>query len=703
MLGSLAHIPHFFLEPVRLFKTYDVRSNIRPDLIAGLTVAVILLPQAIAFAFIAELPPEMGLYAAVVAAVVGALWGSSNQVHTGPTNALSLLVLSVLLTIAEPGTPEFIVAAGMMAVLVGLFQLLMGLARLGMLVNFVSHSVVVGFTAGAGVLIIIKQLKPLLGVQFASHSIFENLEGLVTHLPDINWPTFLLGAGAMVLILVLRKVNRSLPGPLISMVLASALVYFLNLDEKGVATIGKLAASLPPVADLPLFDLQYITHLSTGVLAIGAIALVETTAIARSIASQTGQRLASSQEFVGQGLANIAVGFLSGYPVAGSFSRSAVNYKAGAQSRMAAIFSGGFLLISLFALAPLAVYLPVTALAGVLIVIAYGMIDKTEMARIWRGSRSDAVIMLATFLGTLFLHIEFAVLLGILLSFANYIKNASTPSVFAVVPDKEFKHFVRQQVVQDSCPQLGILKISGDLYFGAVTHIGDAIREYIRIHPRQRFLLLRLHGVNQCDFYGVQMLEEIMMSLRGRGGDLYLMRVEESVVEFMQENGFYDRLGNDHFLPEDHAIFYLFHRVLDPPTCIYECTVRVFKECQNLPKQISVPETLLAADGISDLAYVSPQELQQTLTNHNAPAVIDVRESREFSKGHIARAQSAPISEILTGSFDLPKDRDIVLVCRGGWRSQRAAVLLRAQGYQHLRFLQGGMLAWKAAKLQETV
>jgi len=538
MLSSLAHIPHFFLEPVRLFKTYDIRDNLRPDLIAGLTVAVILLPQAIAFALIAELPPEMGLYAAVVAAVVGALWGSSNQVHTGPTNALSLLVLSVLLTIAEPGTQEFIIAAGVMAVLVGLFQLLMGLARLGMLVNFVSHSVVVGFTAGAGVLIMIKQLKPLMGVQFTSHTIFENLEGLVTHLPDINWPTFLLGVGTMVLIVVLRKIKRNLPAPLISMVVASALVFFLNLDEKGVATIGELAASLPPVADLPLFDLQYITRLSTGVLAIGAIALVETTAIARSIASQTGQRLASSQEFVGQGLANIAVGFLSGYPVAGSFSRSAVNYKAGAQSRMAAIFSGGFLLISLFALAPLAVYLPVTALAGVLIVIAYGMIDKAEMARIWRGSRSDAVIMLATFLGTLFLHIEFAVLLGILLSFANYIKNASMPSVFAVVPDPEFKHFVRQESVQDSCPQLGILKISGDLYFGAVTHIGDAIWEYMRIHPRQRFLLLRLHGVNQCDLYGVRMLEEIMMSLRERGGDLYLMRVEESVVEFMQENGF---------------------------------------------------------------------------------------------------------------------------------------------------------------------
>jgi SulP family sulfate permease len=199
------------------------------------------------------------------------------------------------------------------------------------------------------------------------------------------------------------------------------------------------------------------------------------------------------------------------------------------------------------------------------------------------------------------------------------------------------------------------------------------------------------------------MLEEVMMSLRGRGGDLYLMRVEESVVEFMQENGFYDRLGYDHFLPEEHAIFYLFHRVLDPPTCIYECAVRVFKECQNLPKQIFVSDMVFAADSISNLPCISAQELQQALINGRGPLVIDVRESREFSKSHITQAQSVPLSAILARPFDLPKDRDIVLVCRGGWRSQRVVILLQAQGYQNLRFLQGGMLAWEAARLKETV
>ncbi len=700
MLHGLVHIPQFFLQPLDLFKNYDARRNLQPDLVAGITVAVILLPQAIAFALIAELPPAMGLYAAVVAAVVGALWGSSNQVHTGPTNAISLLVLSVLLTVATPGTADFIIAAGMMAVLVGLFQLFMGLARLGVLVNFVSHSVVVGFTAGAGVLIIIKQLRPLLGIEFSAHNILETLQAIVSNLPHTHLPTFLLGVGAIVLIFALRKIKRNLPGSLISMIVASIIVYFLGLNNKGVAVIGELPASLPPLAELPLHDLQYVARLSTGVLAIGAIGLVETTAIARSIASQTGQRLASSQEFVGQGLANIASGFLSGYPVAGSFSRTAVNYKAGAETRMSAIFSGFFVLIALFVLAPLAVYLPTTALAGVLIVTAYGMIDKAEMVRIARGARGDAVIMLATLLGTLFLHIEFAVLLGILLSFAYYIIYASTPGVFSVLPDDRFRHFVRQEAHQPSCPQLGILKISGDLYFGAAGYIEDAIRLHLRRHPRQRFLLLRMHGVNQCDLHGISMLESIMALLRERGGKLYLMRVEEDVLQFMQENGFYDRLGYDHFLPDEYAIFYLFHKILDPFTCIYECNVRAFKECQNLPKNYAVDELPPSGVPVEHVAEISPAELYRILNNGTSSVIVDVREPREFKKGHILQAQSVPISELLQHVSSLPQDKNITLICQSGWRSRHAAAFLLDQGYRDVQILQGGMLAWKAARLK---
>lgn len=704
LLTNLKHIPVYFLQPVRFFRNYD-RRYFRSDLGAGLTLAVVLLPLAIAFALLAELPPQMGLYTAIVGAIIGALWGSSNHVYTGPTNAISLLVLSVLLNVATPGTPEFIVAAGMLAIMVGGFQLVMGLARLGVLVNFVSHSVVVGFSTGAAILIVVTQLHHLFGLAVSSRNLVETLYGVATHLLDAHLPTATLGLGTILLIVLLRRFNPKLPGALISMLVASAIVFLLNLDEKEVAVIGQLPSTLPPLAELPLFDLDFIARLSTGALAVGAIGLVATTAIARSIAAQTGQRLASNQEFVGQGLANLVTGAFSGYPCAGSFSASAVNFKAGAQTRLSSLFAGLFVLIAMFSVAPLAVYLPRTALAGVLMVTAYGMIDRAEIRRIWQGARGDALIMLLTFLGTLFLHIEFAVLLGILFSFALYIMKTSVPRVFPVLPDENFKHFAPQQPHQLSCPQLGIVKISGDLYFGAVSHVEEVIHHHLTRHPDQRFLLLRMQGVNQTDFSGIHMLETLRHMCQERGGDLFLMKVQEPVLALMKSTGFYHQLGPDHFLDEDQAISYLFHKVIDPAVCIYECNVRAFLECQNLPKRIYPIELPPPADivptGIPD---ISPEELWKGLRQgDNQKLVVDVREPREFKQGHIPQAQLMPLPKILANGSELASNRDIVLVCRSGRRSTRAAQMLQCRGYRNVRILRGGMLAWEAAGLLEAI
>jgi len=245
---SLKSIPLYFTHPVQTFKEYD-RSFLRPDILAGLTVAVILLPQAIAFALIAELPPAMGIYTAIIAAVVGALWGSSNQAHTGPTNAMSLLVLSILIGSFEPGTSEFWAAAGMLALMAGVFQLVLGVFRLGMLVNFVSHSVVVGFAAGAGVLIAVRQIPPLLGLEGGGHTLFTSIQGIVQNISEINIATAALGLGTVVLVVILQRINRKIPAALIGMILASAAVFFLELTEEGVAVIGQLPKNLPPLAD----------------------------------------------------------------------------------------------------------------------------------------------------------------------------------------------------------------------------------------------------------------------------------------------------------------------------------------------------------------------------------------------------------------------------------------------------------------------
>jgi SulP family sulfate permease len=693
----------FYLKrPYTVIRNYD-RANLRPDLIAGITVAVIGIPTAIAFATLAGLPPEMGLYATIVGGIFGTLWSSSNQVQVGPTNTMSLIVLSTLSTILLPGSPEYIVAAGVLAVMVGFMQLVMGIFRLGILVNFVSHSLIIGFTFGAGLLIVIRQIAPLLGLPEIGGNVVRTVKETILHVPEIHPATAMLGILTIIIILGLQRINRRLPGPLIAMIITSLAVFLFNLDEKGVAVVGQLPRRLPPIAHLPLFNLDLIASLSTGVLAVVAIGLIQSIAIVRSIAAQTGQRLDSNQEFVSQGISNLVSGFLSGYPGSASFSSSVVNIEAGAKTPVAAVFSSLVVLVTMFFLASLTAYLPVAVLSGVLILAALGLTNRREIVRILRGAPGDALILLSTSIGVLFLSIEFAVLLGVLFSFTLYLFRTSMPRVHVVLPDDDFKHF-SYQPGKSPCPQLGILDILGDLYFGAVNHVEEIIFAQADKHPEQRFLLIRMTHVNHCDFSGIHVLESVIRTYRDRGGDVFLVRVSRPVAQLMQSTGFDRLFGLDHFLDEDEAIHHLFHRILDPVICIYECPLRVFKECQNLPKQVDlvgIPhETEVPSDYIFSL---TSQELWRLMHVGTPPYVIDVREPREFKRGHVPGAHSVPLSTIFLNTVRFPGDQQIVVVCRSSRRSRRAAYVLQHMGIMNVSILEGGMLAWEAAGLLEAI
>lgn len=695
----------YIKHPADMIRTYD-RTNLRPDLLAGLTVAVILLPQSIAFALIAELPPQMGIYAAIIGAIFGGLWGSSNQMHTGPANAISLLVFSTLSGMYAVGSPEYIMAAGMMALMVGIFQLVMGLARLGILINFVSHSVIVGFATGAGVLIAVKQLKSLFGLDYPSGTIVDTVTGTIVHFPETHIQTAVIGIGTIIFVLVLKKINPKIPSALLSIVIASFIIYIFDLDQAGVAVIGELDGTIPAITPLPIFNFSLIAELSPGALAIGAIGLVEAAAIARSIATQTGQRLESNQEFVGQGMANAACGILSGFPVAGSFSRSAINFDAGARTPLASVFSAIFVLFAMFAIAPMARFIPTSALSGVLIVTAFNMIDREEIKRIWQGAPGDAAIMLLTLFGTLFLSLEFAVLLGILLSFALYVLRTSTPRVHAVVPDPEFQHFTFNPE-QEPCPQLLIIEVLGDLYFGAVGYVEDTILDLMEQNPTQRFLMLRMHSVDHIDFSGIHMLENLVKSYRDRGGDLFMMRVSYTVRKVMESTDFINYLGESNILSDDDAIQIIFNRQLDPAICIYECPHRVFQECQNLPKRMDLVNLSISAQNQDfQCATIDTATLWEAINSEDEqrPFIVDVREPREFSQGHIPGAHSVPLANILADNWQMPENQSIVLVCRSGRRSRRAAIAL-AENLDNdgATILDGGMAAWEAADLLEAV
>ena len=590
-------------------------------------------------------------------------------------------------------------AAGLLAVMAGVLRVAMGLAGLGLLVRFVSDSVIVGFTAGAGILIAANQLRNLMRLNVpATAELVETIQVIVPRLGEAHGSSLALGIATLAMILVIRRINRRLPGTLLALAAAAIAVGILRLD---VRVLGRLPASLPPFNPLPVADLRLIGQLSASALSLGAIGLVEALSIARTLSAQTGQRLDSNQEFIGQGMANIACGFFSGYPVSGSFVRSAITLQAGAASPLANIFTGLMVLGGTLALGPLATYIPLSALAGVLILTAYNLIDRKEMARIWRGGGADRLTMVVTLLATLTLPLHFAVMSGILMSLAHYLLQTSTPRVVPVLPAAGFRHF-EHRPGQPPCPQLGVVEIQGDLYFGAVQHVEAELHRNMTSHPGQRFLLLRMQGVHHCDISGIHALEAVVRAYREQNGEVFVTRVRPEVLTEMRVSGFLDLLGHDRVLSEDIAIGHLFHHVLDPAICIYECPVRAFLECQNLPKQlyqdISVPRT---SPLVAPPPAIEPRALWQALHDPSPPLVIDVREPREFRQGRVPGSRLIPLPVLLADLGQVPRDGRVVLVCRGGRRSARAAAALMATGFEDVAILRRGMLAWEAANLLE--
>jgi SulP family sulfate permease len=695
---ALGRSADYVMRPARILA--DVRRrDLVPDAVTGLTVAVVLLPQAIAYATIAELPPQVGLYAAIVAALAGAFWGSSIHLHTGPTNASSMLVLATLLTVAQPGTPEFLAAAGYLAVLAGVIRLAMGLLRMGVLVNFVADSVVIGFTAGAGVLIAANQVRHLLRLDMSNSPEFVlTMQSIVRSIGTVHPTSLAVGVGTMAVLVAVRALRPRWPAALIAVAAACVATAVFRLEEHGLVVLGALPRSLPPVTRLPLVSGDLLFQLSAGALAIAAIGLVEATSSSRAVAARSGQRLDTNQEFFGQGVANVLSGFFSGYPVSGSFSRTAINYESGGRSPLANVFSGLWVLAAMLVLAPLAKHLPRAALAGVLLVTAFGMIDRKEMRRILRTSRGDSSIMLATFFATLVLPLETAVLAGMLVSFGRFLIKTSTPGVYAVVPDENFRHFLKADEAT-VCPQLGIMKIEGSLYFGAVNHVEEAIFANQQANPRQMFLLLKMHMVDHCDVSGIHMLESVVRAYRKRGGDVFLDGVRPMVRHMMNLAGFDKTIGADNILDQEDTIGHLFHRKLHPGICIYECKERVFAECQALPKDnhaAALPDVAEIPE--HEIDFLSPSTLKLLMADPDTDVVlVDVGEPGEYRNWHIAGAKSIPLRQLTARAGELDRDKSVCFVSRLGRRAALATTIMQDFGHERVFVLKGGMLAWEAA------
>ncbi|MBK1649171.1 SulP family inorganic anion transporter [Rhabdochromatium marinum] len=558
-------------------------QDLRADLLAALTGAIIVLPQGVAFATIAGMPPEYGLYAGMVPAIIAALFGSSRHLVSGPTTAASVVLFSALSLMATPGTPDYVALALTLTFMVGVIELALGFARLGALVNFISHSVVVGFTAGAAFLIAAKQLKHFFGIEMDSGGHFHDiLIEFGRHAVEVNPFATLVGAITLAVGIAVRVWMPRFPYMIAAMLCGSvAAVLFdqlLGSDYTGIVTVGALPASLPPLS-APSFALDHIKELAPTALAVTLFALTEAVSIGRSLAVRGGYRIDGNQEFIGQGLSNIAGAFFSGYVATGSFNRSGVNFEAGARTPLASIFAALLLMVIVLLVAPLASYLPKAAMAGVLFLVAWGLIDRKEIRHILHASRREAAVLAVTFFSALFLELEFAIFAGVLLSLVLYLERTSKPRIVTLAPDPRLpKRAFSDATDVQQCPQVRYIRIDGSLFFGSVAHVERAFDVLRARFSSQKHLAIMADGINFVDLQGAQTLLDEAVRRRADGGGLYLINVKHGLWETLDSAGFLDTIEvRNVFQTKEAGVRAIYHK-LDHDLCSV-CEKRVFVEC----------------------------------------------------------------------------------------------------------------------------
>jgi len=569
------------------------RETVHADMLAGLTGAAIALPQGVAFAAIAGMPPEYGLYTCMVPAIIAALFGSSWQLVSGPTTAASIIMFASLSGMAVPGSEKYVAMAITLAFMVGVMQLVMGMVRLGALVNFISHSVVVGFTAGAACLIAAKQAKEFLGIDIPDGMhLFNTIEFLWVNWEQLH-PLVMLVSIITLLTGILAQRRLGGMSMIAALLTGSAAAVLFNLafgeQTSSIAMVGALPQQLPPLS-MPQFSFETFRQLSPLALAMTLFALTEAVSIARSISLKSGQPINGNQEFIGQGLSNIFGSFFSSFVATGSFNRSGANYDAGARSPLAAVMAGVLLIVLVLLLAPLTSHLPKAAVSGLLFLVAWRLINFAQIHKILRADRNEAIILGVVFFGTVFFSIEFAILAGVILSLMTFLRKTSRPRLSPRVPDPESRtrKFIYGQF-HPECPQLKILRLDDSLYFGSVAHVGELLRRYREHYPEQKHLFLLTKGIAQVDVAGAELLIKEVRERRDLGGDFYMYQLRDTASKVFNRGGYRDEIGEANiFNNKEDAISAIFDR-LDKNICA-TCEYRIFVECKSIEKQAQDPE-----------------------------------------------------------------------------------------------------------------
>ncbi len=561
-------------------------ATLRADAFAGFSNAAIVIPQGVAFATIAGLPPEMGLYTAMLTAAIAAFWGSSMVMISGPTTAISAVLFATLQDMAPAGTPRFVELALLITILVGLIQLVAGLARLGGLVSFVSHSVMTAFTAAAAILIAVSQLPGALGLSVeGGGNVIERLSALSHGISGVSSLSVLIAGVTLASVVLLQTFARMLPGFLIALILGAVLCHLLDGAGQGVAMVGAVDAAFPSFAP-PSLQVSDIGTLLPGALAIALVGLLEAISIGRAFAVRRREKFDANQEMLGQGLSNAVGGLFQCYAGSGSFTRSGVNAEAGARTPLAGLLSSVFLAAALLLFSDYIRFIPVPAMAGLILYVAWRLIDVAEVRRVLRTSRPETLILVATLLAGLMVELDFAIYVGVIASFAVFIYESSHPSIRVSAPvvsasgRRKFRNADLHGIPE--CPQVVTVRLDGPLYFGSVEHVEHEFEKLRAMRPAQHHVIFYLKGVGKIDLAGADFLIHAIREIRAGGGSFHIVALFPPLLESLRRFHVIDEIGEDHLhISKGDALAAVIGEI-DLSICA-GCTRRVFVECSDLP------------------------------------------------------------------------------------------------------------------------
>ena len=539
------------------------------DLVAAAIVTIMLIPQSLAYAMLAGLPPEIGLYASILPIIAYALFGTSRALAVGPVAVISLMTLTAASAIAAPGSAEFIAATLVLALLSGLILIVMGVLRLGFLANLLSHPVVSGFITASGIIIATSQLKSLLGIKASGEALPELVTTLIENAKDTNPYTLAIGVIATGFLFWVRKGLKPMlvgfglsarpadlvakAGPIVAVALSILAVITFDLEAKGVKVVGDIPQSLPPFT-VPLFDAELWQRLAIPALLLSIIGFVESVSVAQTLAAKKRQRIVPDQELIGLGAANVAAAFSGGYPVTGGFARSVVNFDAGAETPAAGAFTAiGILLAALF-LTPLLASLPIATLAGTIIVAVLSLVDFKTPRAIWHYSKADFAAMAATIMVTLLIGVEPGVMAGVGLSLALFLWRASRPHAAIVgrVPETEhFRNVKRHKVFTD--PRILTIRIDESLTYLNARWLEEFVLEEIAAHPKLKHLILMASAVNAIDASALESIEAINHRMADAGVCLHLSEVKGPVMDALERGHFLQELTGRVWLSQNEA------------------------------------------------------------------------------------------------------------------------------------------------------